>query len=160
MSLEFEVSGSDLNRVARALDNQNRDIPDKAQREIAEEGRERVKMARQKVLSLPVKRPRHHRGDRRGLRRDVAAGVELTNTEDGVHISTSMPNANEAVIPRGMDTRTGWRHPVFGRTSDEWVRRTEEYSWFQETFESARGPIMDRLGEVLEDAADEIDRSS
>jgi hypothetical protein len=158
--LEVNLAGSDLARVARALDEQDRKIPKDAQKEIVEEGRRRVRMAQTKVQGLPVKRQRHHSRDRRGLRRDVASGVELTETPTGVHVTTSMPRASEAVIPRGMDTRSGWRHPVFGRTSDRWVGRREEYSWFQETFEAAQVPLTEALHEVLEDAAGEIDAAA
>lgn len=80
----------------------------------------------------------------RGLRRSIAAGVQLRTRLDGdragirVRVDKSRLPGSERNLPRYLNSPKGWRHPLFG--GDIWVRQTGQ-PWFV-------GPIRRRGAEV------------
>jgi hypothetical protein len=69
---------------------------------------------------------------------------------------TSMPSNDEAIIPRGLDRVSGWRHPVFGNRS-VWVRQTaSKPGWFTDTLGDGRFDIQEGLTDELETSAHNI----
>ncbi|MGW2206754.1 hypothetical protein [Streptomyces sp. NPDC001774] len=98
-----------------------------------------------------------HSGKSTGLRARVAAGVEVVGESGRYTVTTSMPEADEAMLPRGLDSGPsgGWRHPVFGR-SNVFQRGSQ---WFIGTIGSGGDDIERRLHNVLESAAEAIGRA-
>lgn len=98
-----------------------------------------------------------------GLRARVAAGVGVRSglgRNPYLRVYTQMANPSEAGIPRGLDSASGWRHPVFGNKS-VWVREMPTRSgWFTDTFSDAQGKVENALERALEQAAEFIDRAS
>lgn len=98
-----------------------------------------------------------------GLRRRVAAGV---HSRSGVgsnpyfRIFTSMPTPSEAPIPRGLDRRQGWRHPLFGNKEHWFTSRPTREGWFTDTIASRRDEIERALEDALERAARHVDAAS
>lgn len=157
MEISFDVVGlRDFRDVARALGREGRQIPKRVAKVINKEAKYAAKQAKAKALAIPTEGDKHT-----GLRSEVAAGVKVVPTDTGATVTTSMAEEDEQYIPRGLDTDKGWQHPFFG-DRDKWVRQYNpgHFSWFTETMNSAREPIADGIHEVLEDAADAIDRES
>jgi hypothetical protein len=128
---------------------------------MADAVRPAVREAKAKVRSLPV----YGHSGHTGLRRKVARGVRVTSRlgdarrGSAIRVVTTMPQNNEAIIPRGLDHINGWRHPVFGNR-EVWVRqRAVRPGWFTSTLADAREPIAERLERVLEEARDTIARA-
>lgn len=98
-----------------------------------------------------------------GLRARVAAGVGVRagiGRNPYLRVYTQMANPNEAGIPRGLDSSSGWRHPVFGN-KEVWVRQMPTNpGWFTDTFSDGKGQFQDAIEKVLEHAAEFIDRAS
>lgn len=148
-------SGTDFKAVAKELTAQDRQLPRDFKQSINLTAREMRALARASALAEPSRGVGHT-----GLRRDVSKGVQIINlpSGNGVRIITSMPQMDEAVIPRGMDNVRGWRHPVFGNRN-RWVRQTSGTdSWFMESMQRGAEPLEDRLTRNLELAAETIAR--
>lgn len=98
-----------------------------------------------------------------GMRRRVAAGVH-SRSGIGVNpyfrIFTSMPTPSEAPIPRGLDRRQGWRHPLFGDKRYWFTSRPTHEGWFTDTIANHRDEIERALEDALERAARHIDAAS
>lgn len=156
MNLDIGVEGVEsLVAVIRAIGEEERRLPDEFDRIINETADALVAVARAKVLAEPTHGPKHT-----GLRAEIAAGTQVTQIPDGVRIITSMPENNEAIIPRGMDSGyKGWRHPVFGNMG-KWVTQRAAFSWFLDTMQDGKQPLEDGLHQALEDAADRIARAA
>ena len=154
--VEFGSSGlEDINRAARALTAIDRQLPRDFKNSINEVARGLRDMARVAALNEPSQGKGHT-----GLRARVSTGVGIAQIPDGVRIITKMPELDEAIIPRGMDTVKGWRHPVFGHR-DRWVvQRSGTDSWFMETMAKGQEPLRERLIRNINDAADKVADSS
>lgn len=158
MEISFDVSGiEEFRRVARVIGRENRNLPQKFLKTIDREAKVLRKEAAAKASSMPVVKGEKHTG----LRRDVASGVFIASVVEkdgarGVRIMTSMPDEEEAIIPRGLDSRRGWRHPVFGDKSS-WVTQHGAYSWFMETMDNGQLPIALGIHQHIKDAIDAID---
>lgn len=152
--IEIEVKGLDkLDDITRAMGIENEQIPKDLKNSIHESAGTLGDRARLRVVLEPTHGPKHT-----GLRAKVAKGVGLQDIPDGYRITTSMPNANEAAIPRGMDQH-GWRHPVFGM-KDKWVTEgTADFSWFMDTMQEGEDLVGDGLEHQLENAAERIDNA-
>ncbi|WP_432001232.1 hypothetical protein [Streptomyces sioyaensis] len=154
MARAFEViTGEEFQRVATALREVDARLPGQLRSELRKAARPLVARAKTKVRALPT-----HGRSHTGLRRRVAAGVGIrvsTSRHPGVTITTKMADPSEAVIPRGMDSQRGWRHPVFGDT-DNWVTQHTGGSWFRETFADGRDEVQAAVRQVLENAAQTI----
>jgi hypothetical protein len=151
--MEVRVTGTDLRRVAIALRAEDARLPGLLRRRLIREVRPWVQRVKANARAIPVHGAKHT-----GLRRRVAAGVHTkvrTGRNASIVIATRMAERDEAIIPRGMDSPTGWRHPVFGNR-DNWVTQRTGGSWFRETLANSHDDIQRSLTDVLEDVADRI----
>lgn len=158
--IEFEFGGRRVfNDVARALGRVNRQLPRQILRDIEKEAKALRKQAAAKALEEPAFGDKHT-----GLRKNVAKGIKVVPVEEGgrsgYRVITTMPEEDEAIIPRGFDNRKGWRHPVFGRREQPWVTQHGAFSWFMDTMQEAGPRLTSKIHEDIEDAADEIDRAA
>lgn len=157
LELEFEISGrKQFNDVARALGRVERSIPRDTEKLISKTQKANAKEAAAKVRSMPASGEEGSTG----LRRDVAKGVGTVPIEGGTRIYTSMPEEDEAIIPLGLDTKHGWRHPVFGHRDREWAEQRGEFSWFMETMKESFKTLPPQVHEILEDGAETIDNAA
>lgn len=156
-SLDLGSSGlEDFSAATKALTKINRDLPRDFKNSVTTTAKELRDLARIRALQEPAA----GKSGSTGLRADVAKGVGIVQIKDGVRVVTSMPNRNEAIIPRGMDGIKGWRHPVFGNKNN-WVRQTSgTESWFLDTMRDGHTPLRERLERNLQDAADTVDNAS
>lgn len=154
--LKIESDGTEDFRVAiRELRRADRSLPDEFLRSIKEVARGLRDAAKVKALAQPSEGKGHT-----GLRQSVAKGVRIIPIPEGVRVITESRERDEAIIPRGMDMRKGWRHPVFGNMN-RWVRQTSGTdSWFMDTMRSGQEPIRNRLINDINDAAERIARAS
>jgi len=150
--LDIDVDDNDeIELAALGLKLINSEIPKKVRQAIQQHARAAAEEAKQKAKAMPVEGDSGHTG----LRKEVAAGVRVQRRTDGATITTQMPEEDEAVIPLGLDTRKGWRHPVFGNR-EKWVRQHGKYSWFMEPMHDIRQPLTEDIEDILDDAADEF----
>ncbi|MFE7797059.1 hypothetical protein [Nocardia sp. NPDC057440] len=173
MELEFEISGDRaFLEVAKAFTRIDRSIPRDALKAIKDEARLLSKEASAKALAEPALGTKHT-----GLRKRVAKGVKVQSLANGsatdfegaptegnsgwqgYRIATSMPEEDEAIIPRGFDHRRGWRHPLFGNKK-KWYRNYGAFSWFLETMQKSKSDLDPKMEKILEDAADHVDKSA
>lgn len=148
------VAGPEFGNVVKALDLVDHDMPGKFREELRAAADPLAQKARNAVLALPTYGRKHT-----GLRARVAAGVSVaTGGPSLVRIETSMPEPDEAMLPRGLDNGPkGWRHPVYGNRN-VWVQQ-RGYSWFRSTIADGQPELEKDLQGVLDDAADTIDRA-
>lgn len=149
---ELDLSISDsgaLDRASAALTDADERLPADILREVRQVAARLANIARARALAEPTFGPKHT-----GLRAQVAAGVGVSETELGAKVTTSMPQANEAVIPRGLD-QNGWRHPVFGNKS-RWVVQHGAFSWFMDSMQGGRSDGEQNLERLLEETAERI----
>lgn len=155
--LNIELGGGDeFGRVAEALGFAKSEIPDEVKKVILELAEKLAHEASLRVLAEETHGSKHT-----GLRAKVSAGVYVEETGDGFKVGTSMPNENEAIIPRGFDTRAsrnGWRHPLFGNR-EKWYRNYGSFSWFLGAFDDSDKDAEMRLKQVLDHVADQVARS-
>jgi hypothetical protein len=144
------VTGPEWDRVARVIGAQDNSLPSRLHFSLRRDAEQRAEQARERVRRLPVRGSAGHTG----LRERVAAGVHVTGGLGFWRITTSMPSGQE-IIPRGLDRKIGWTHPVFGR--DDTVRqRPFRSGWFLDSFQDGQEAMAANLEDVLEDAADVI----
>lgn len=141
----------DFRAVQKALTEADRQLPRDFKQSINDVARGLRDAARAAALNEPSTGKGHT-----GLRARVAAGVSIMQIPGGVRIITSMPESDEAIIPRGMDNVRGWRHPVFGRKSNWVVQHSGSDSWFMETMGKGHEPLRNRLIRDINDAAQKI----
>jgi hypothetical protein len=145
------VQGTDFVRAANALRAIDNTLPTKFRTRLRKVAQPFVQKVKDEVRAIPVTGAEHS-----GLRRRVARGVKVrVGVGRGTfryRIITSMVDPSEAGIPRGLDDRRGWRHPVFG--GPEWVTQHTGGSWFIEPLQDIKEPLEHGLTEVLEDARD------
>lgn len=151
------VPGPEWTTVPIALEAEDQRIPRAAVSSIRDEAEDLADKARARVKRVPVL---GGPAGKTGLRRRVAAGVRVKPTRSGARVSTSMANKDEELIPRGLDRKIGWVHPVFGNRN-VWVRQQPAVAgWFSDTMMDGRRSIQESLTDVLERSADNIDRAS
>jgi hypothetical protein len=147
--------GTDFTRAVAALTAVDRTLSGSINRRMRAEAEKLIEIAQGKVRVLPTPKNAGHTG----LRNRIAAGTFLAGRGSNLRVTTSMPEEDEAIIPRGMDSgKKGWMHPVFGNMN-VWAHQNG-YSWFMETMEGGQQPIERALTDELEAAAEFIDRSS
>lgn len=151
--LDISVSGTEaLGRASAALREAEVELPDQIKKEVRQVAQRLALIAKRRALAEPTHGPKHT-----GLRAQVSAGVAVVETETGAKIITSMPQSDEAVIPRGLDDGArGWRHPVFGNRNN-WVTQRGAFSWFMDSMREGASDGEQALHQVLEDAAQRID---
>lgn len=148
------LPGPEFDNVPNALEAVGRSLPVQLRRVVNGEAEDLAKEAARVVRRLPI---RGTSGKHTGMRRRVAQGVHVQDRGRGdVRITTSMPRRSEAIIPRGLDRRAGWRHPVYGNKNN-WVRqRPVRPGWFTDTIADGRDSIQNGLEDQLEQAAHRV----
>lgn len=149
------IAGPEWVRVIAALGRVDEQLPGDLGDSIERDAERLAAVARGRVLGLPTPRNAGHTG----LRVKVAAGVHVERQgTGGVRVQTSMPTKSEGIIPRGLDRPKGWRHPLFG-DKNHWFSNPG-YDWFISTFSNAEDEVKRNLEDVLERAADSVERSA
>lgn len=150
--LRIDADGFDqIDAVGVALVDASDTIPDDLRTALRRASERLAVRAAARAKEEPAFGPKHT-----GLRDAVADGVGVVDTPGGVRITTSMPEEDEAIIPRGLDNRIrGWRHPVFGNRHT-WVTQRGAFSWFMDEMQNAPGEITPELKDVLDEAARKV----
>jgi hypothetical protein len=143
------IVGPEWEKAALDLEKADAELPGKLRAGLREVAETKAEEARNKVRAFPTHGSKHT-----GLRERVAAGVEVSDTADGVQVDTNMDKADERNIPLGLDRPEGWSHPLFGNRN-HWYRN-EGGSWFRETFEAGENDFSDRLDRTLDETANEV----
>lgn len=152
--LDVSISGTDdFERASAALAGAEDRLPEDIRKEIRGVADRLANIARRRVLEEPTHGPKHT-----GLRAEISAGVSVLDESYGAKISTSVPQTDEAIIPRGLDAH-GWRHPVFGSRSN-WVDQHGAFSWFMDSMQGARPDGEANLERLLEETAERIAQAS
>lgn len=153
---DLSISVDDQGRIEHALavlTAVKDEIPDRTRDELLALCQELAVKAAGRALSQPSYGKKHT-----GLFARVAAGVSAIPSDTGATIITTMERADEAIIPRGMDTVAsggrGWRHPLFGDKNKQY-RNDAPTSWFLGAMNSATEEGEARLTAMLEQVAAE-----
>lgn len=158
-SLGIDVEGGDrLQKAIAALGEGRDELVERIGEVIHDLAEDRAQSAAIRVLLEPTHGEKHT-----GLREEVASGVGVRDISGGSRVTTSMPDADEAAIPRGFDSavsfralRGTWRHPLFG-DKGKWYRNDNgAFSWFLGAFDGADTDGAERLGKMMDDVADGI----
>jgi hypothetical protein len=148
------ITGPEFRLVADALREIDDTFPGKLRAAMRRSATPIIQDVRMAALALPARRAKHT-----GLRARLAAGVGVQVGVGGnarMRFITKMPPGQEE-LPRGEDSGLrGWRHPVYGH--DVWVHQRGG-SWFRETIADQRPDIERRLQDVLDQAAEQIQRA-
>lgn len=146
--VRFRVTaGPEWKRVEQALRAVDRNAAEAFRRRLKDGTEELADETRKAVMQIPVYGRSHT-----GLRGRVAKGVGVKLTGSGVQVYASMNAKDERNIPAYLDSRDGWRHPVFGNRHN-WVRQTTGGSWFNEVLADGQPKLERELTDVWEDAA-------
>lgn len=139
-----------FDRVSTALTDADNQLPGDIRKEAVALANRLATIARRAVLAEPTHGPNHT-----GMRANVARGVDVSETESGAKITTSMPIPDEAIIPRGLDDALGWRHPVFGNRN-RWVVQHGAFSWFLDSMQGGRSDGEQNIERLLDEWAERI----
>lgn len=141
MKIEPSRDYSRLIRELRAKDPKLSKELNKAIRKLSNPLRTKVRRA---VKALPAK----GMSGSTGLRKRVAKGVgrKLTSKK-GLRLTTSMPDAKEAALPRGLDF--GWRAPFFGDRT-RWFDHSVEGSWFIEPLGEEQDKVKREIVSIMD----------
>lgn len=158
-SLGVDVEGGDrLQKAIDALAEGRDELAERIGEVLHGLAEDRAQSAAIRVLLEPTHGEKHT-----GLREEVASGVGVRDITGGSRVTTSMPDADEAAIPRGFDSavsfralRGTWRHPLFG-DKGQWYRNDNgAFSWFLGAFDDADIDGAERLDRMMDDVADGI----
>jgi hypothetical protein len=132
-----------------------------------------VQDVKAKVRALPVRsvggggtaQRREHRAGRgksHGLRSTIAAGVRVEvrygdQADLKIVVRPNLP-ASQRRLPRHLNKRSGWRHPVYGHR-DRWVRQVGG-EYFETTIRARQMGIAADLVDALDEAAKTIARAA
>ncbi|GAA1766207.1 hypothetical protein [Streptomonospora arabica] len=160
--IEIET-GREVARVAAELRAIDKKAPTRFRAELRKAAAAGVKKVKSEVKQVPAKGAgggtKQHPHKRGQLRRTVARGVRArASTKSGLRIVTAMPEPNQKVIPRALDSRIrqgGWRHPVFGNR-EAWATQTTGGSWFLEPLGEMRSQVLGNVRKVLDGAAEQV----
>jgi hypothetical protein len=146
--------GPELRSIANAMRTIDATLPTKLRAQLRKDAKPLVNKAKAAARAIPV-----HQGDKKNLRRTIAKGIRVqasTGKRAQVRVVTSMPDASEAIIPRGLDSPKGWRHPVFG--SDTWVNQTamEPNHWFFTAMQEGREAVDVGITKTIKEALELI----
>lgn len=154
MSVELRTRGADqLRELSRALKKAGRgDLRKRMLQEIRTEARPIVAKTKQAALDIPATK-----GVSRGTRRAIAAAVGLQVRQSGVRIRVNTKKLGQReALPRGFESPRGWRHPVPG--TNQWVRQAG-HPWFFPTIQANTDELRRKVVRVLDEIADELERS-
>lgn len=148
------VTGPEWKAVDVAMRAVNASLPDRFTVKLREMATPVIHDIQAAALQLPVHGAKHT-----GMRVKLGQGVGVRANPGGIRITTSMPQADEAALPRGYDNGlAGFRHPVFGNM-DVWVHQTGG-SWFRETISDHADTFEGGLADVLDEAINDIAQAS
>lgn len=95
-----------------------------------------------------------------GLRDSVARSLRLV-TKTGsriplvrIQVDASKMPPDQRTLPKHLDSKTGWRHPTFGK--DPWVKQVGQ-PWFSVTIERHAPAVRARILKAMDDIADKIE---
>lgn len=146
------IAGPEFKATADALRDVDKTFPTMLRKAMKDAAQPVLVDVRNAARALPAYGLKHT-----GLRARLAAGVAVqasVGASARMRFVTKMPPGQEA-LPRGEDSgMAGWRHPVFGH--DKWVTQRGG-SWFRQTIADDRPDLMNRLQDVLDAAAQQID---
>lgn len=153
--INLRVSGlEDFDRAASSIEYVEREFPKWVRRDIEDSANSIKDNARRRIMEEATHGLKHT-----GLRASIAAGVSVVSVSDdtgsGSAVVTTVPNANEAPIPRGFDfglQARGWRHPVFGNKK-KWVSQRGDISWFSDSVNEEKPILEEKVKGAMEDAA-------
>ena len=148
---------------------------------IREAGKPALRDVKAKVTTLPVKgvrgsgrRDRYEHATRNvrtdrgktaafrrsGLRQSIAAATKVAITAQGIRITVDgrkLP-PDQRNLPRALDSKKGWRHPLFGR-KDRWYAQKAQ-PWFWTTLIKHAPDFRKKLDEALDRLARQIDKGA
>lgn len=158
-SIQYQVIlGNDFRKVQAALRHVNRELPSKFRQKLIEAAKPAVKDAQARARAIQPTQGAGHTGMRGRVARGVRTVASPAADVPYIRIITSMPESDEAVIPRGLDRQEGWRHPVFGNM-DVWVDQHTGGSWFREAIADHQEEFQRGQVEALEWAAEFVDEA-
>jgi hypothetical protein len=158
------VYGPEWRAAAEALGSVDRQLPDWLADDMEQAVEPLMEVARQRVLREDVQGgPTRHTGMRTRIAEGLGKRAGLAGTRDApyLRVYTSMPEQDESIIPRGMDSPKGWRHPLFGNR-DHWQQSLPvRGGWFSDTFFPETQRTIERnMEDSLQRAADIVDAVS
>lgn len=148
------VFGPELKAIASAMRTIDNGLPSKLRATLKRDAKPLVNKAKAAARAIPV-----DAGDEKNLRRNIARGIKVqasTGKRAQVRIVTSMPDATQAIIPRGLDDPRGFRHPVFGSTT--WVVQTatSPNHWFFNAMEGGQAEVNASVTATIKEALEFI----
>lgn len=153
MPVEIAVTGqAELAALAVRLKAAPPVLKRELRKELQAAGKPAVDHVRDAIRTIPIRgsggggskaraafKPRKHpTPGMHGLRETIARATKMQVLFNGdnskITIRTFTRNLPEGQrkLPRYLDSDKGWRHPVFGRRKDPWVKQTGK-PWFYET---------------------------
>lgn len=146
--------GPELKAIANALRTIDNTLPSKLRKDLKADAKPLVNAAKASARAIPVRA-----GDEKNLRRNIASGIRVqasTSKRAQVRIVTSVPEKNMAIIPRGLDSSKGWRHPVFG--NDTWVVQTAmtPNQWFFSAMRGGQSKVNASVTKTIKEALEFI----
>ncbi len=98
---------------------------------------------------------------RAGLRASIARAVHIKIADKGWKVGvrvrvdgTKLPAAQK-YLPRGLDSASGWRHPIFG--TDKWAQQYgNPPGWFTSTAKAHRPLVRRRIERIVANYANEL----
>lgn len=152
------VPGKELKVIADKLREIDKKLPNKFRKDLKAAAKPLMMKAKENAKKIPVKKP-----DKRRLRRKIATGVAIqvsVGKRARIRIVTRMPDTGTAIIPRGLSTDKGFRHPVFGDKT-KWVvqRAAGSGNWFMDAMQDGNADAQARIKATLEEAKREIANS-
>lgn len=160
LGLKFRKAGKDGAAIRKATTKKIRTILDRI---VSEQKREatgmQVKGVRgrggQRREQFHAAHSKRRRKDGHGLRTSVARGIKSKVAYSGFKLgarivadSAALP-ASQRKLPRYLNRRRGWRHPVWGHR-DRWVQQVGE-PYFDNPIRRHRRQIRKEVAEVVDD---------
>lgn len=168
----------DVAKKLRKAGPQGKELRKELNKAIRGAGKDAVADTRRAITNLPVKGTRGGGGQERtayasrnvktdrgrasaarrsGLRRTIAGATGIRIKPAGITISVDggkLP-PNQRSLPRALDSRKGWRHPLFGDTSRWYGQRGGP--WFFKTLYGHSDKFRKAIDQALDDIAKKID---
>lgn len=151
------IFGPEFQRVVEALRELDKTFPGKLRKGMQDAVKPVVNKAKANMLAMPVKR-----GGGNDIRRKVARGIRVraalgnASKDARIRIITTVPDADMAAIPRGMNSPKGWRHPVFGERSEWVVQHAARPGWFLDPMQLNREYVRDEIEKLVDEAAKKV----
>ncbi|MYV58043.1 hypothetical protein [Streptomyces sp. SID3212] len=153
------LPGSEIKKISDQLREIDRTLPAKFRKDLKAAAKPLVVQAKAAAKEIPITRP-----DRRRLRKKIATGIALqvsTGKRARIRVVTRMPDSKTAIIPRGLGSPAGFRHPVFG-DANQWVVQhaaNPANNWFMNSMQNGHADAEARIKETLREARRDIVRA-